>query len=290
MSASDPARSLRRVAMIGSPDKRDAATELMARLRMWGEQRAQIVFAETTYESSKSMAHKPDLLFVLGGDGTLIAAVHDLGMKQIPIVGVNLGKLGFLADFTVEQLESDGTFLFEDPLPVTRRVMLSADIHFSDGRLFHAPVVNDCVIQAGPPFRMVEINVRADGHDVAQIAGDGLIIATPTGSTAHNLAAGGPILEPTAESVILTPICPHALTYRPLTMAAERRIEVQVLRSNEGTTAVIDGRTSRPFQRGDRLTITRYAADFLLVRNPRHAEWDVLRQKLKWAQSPTLHR
>ncbi len=286
-----PARRAKRVAVVGSPDPRLGAEQILPRVVRWLEKRAEVVCAELTWESRRTLRHKPDLIFVLGGDGTLIAAVHNLGMQQRPIVGVNLGKLGFLADFTIEHLESDGTFLFEDQdLPITRRVMLDVQIDSADGKKYRTLAVNDCVVHAGYPFRMLELHVEADGRDVARIAGDGLIIATPSGSTAHNLAAGGPILEPTASSVILTPICPHALTYRPLTMAIERQIVVRGLKTNEGTTAVIDGRTLRPIRTRDAIRFTRYGADFLLVRNPRSAEWESLRNKLHWGESPKFRR
>lgn len=289
--AAAPRRRVKRVAVVGSPDPGLGAGRILPRVVQWLEKRAEVVFAELTVESHRTLEFEPDLIFVLGGDGTLIAAVHDLGMEQRPIVGVNLGKLGFLADFSIEHLESDGTFLFEDEvLPITRRVMLDVLIESADGGVFRTPAVNDCVVHAGYPFRMLELLIEADGRDVARIAGDGLIVATASGSTAHNLAAGGPILEPTATSVILTPICPHALTYRPLTMAIERRIVLRPLKTNEGTTAVIDGRTLRPVRARDAIRFTRYGADFLLVRNPRSAEWESLRNKLRWGESPKFRR
>ena len=133
---------------------------------------------------------------------------------------------------------------------------------------------------------MVELTVEADGDEVSEIRGDGLIVATASGSTAHNLSAGGPILEPTAEAFILTPICPHTLTFRPLAMDARRRIVVCVTQANEGTSVTFDGHVRRPFQMSDRLVITRYPADFLLVRNPRHSIWHALRRKLLWGQNP----
>jgi NAD+ kinase len=276
-----------RVAIVGSPDKESVA-QTLARIRRWLETRAEVVFAEITYNSGRVFAVRPDLLFVLGGDGTLIAAVHDLGEQQLPIVGVNLGKLGFLAEFTVEQLEAEGDFLFAGQLPITRRVMLDVRIESADLNVHRTPGVNDCVITAGPPFRMIELIVEADGDEVARIRGDGLIVATASGSTAHNLAAGGPILEPTAESFILTPICPHALTFRPLALDARRRIVIRTIQTNEGTTAVVDGRISRQLQLGDRVVISRYAADCLLVRNPRHSAWHALRQKLRWGEGPNI--
>jgi len=274
-----------RVAIIGSPEK-DSVAETMQRLRRWLEGRAEVVFAELAYDSGKALQARPELLFVLGGDGTLIGAVHMLREQQLPIVGINLGKLGFLAEFTIDEIEREGDFLFDGELPVTRRVMLHARLEHNHASSFETLAVNDCVVRAGAPFRMVELTVEADGDPVSEIRGDGLIVATASGSTAHNLSAGGPILEPTAEVFILTPICPHALTFRPLAMDARRRIVVRVTQANEGTTIAFDGHVCRPFQASDRLVITRYPADFLLVHNPRHSVWHALRRKLMWGQGP----
>ena len=278
---------MRRVAIIGSPEKPSAA-ETLERTKRWLADRAEVVFADLTYDSKRALAEKPDLLIVRGGDGTMIAAVHNLREQQLPIVGVNLGKLGFLAEFTIEQLEQEGEFLFSGELPLTRRVMLDVALQHTAGTTFRTPAVNDCVVLAGPPFRMIHMTVEADGDEVAQLRGDGLIIATASGSTAHNLSAGGPILAPTAESFILTPICPHALTYRPLVMDARSRIVVRITQANPGTTVAIDGQTSRPFHSSDRIEISRYAADFLLVRNPKDSAWSALRRKLMWGEGPNM--
>jgi NAD+ kinase len=274
-----------RVAITGSPEKGSAA-ETMERLRRWLAGRAEVVFAELLYDAGKVLPARPDVLFVLGGDGTLIAAVHMLREQQLPIVGVNLGKLGYLAEFTIDQIEAEGEFLFDGELPVTRRVLLRVRLEHQDGSSFETMAVNDCVLSAGPPFRMIELTVEADGDRVAEIRGDGLIVSTASGSTAHNLSAGGPILEPTAEAFLITPICPHALTFRPLAMTSRRRVVVRVTRANEGTTAAFDGHVCRPFTTTDRLVITRYPADFLLVHNPRHSVWHTLRRKLMWGQPP----
>lgn len=275
-----------RVAIIGSPEK-PLAGETLERLRRWLHGRAELAYSALTFDSGPALVERPALLFVLGGDGTLIAAVHGMGERQVPIVGVNLGKLGFLAEFTIDQLEQEGDFLFTGDLPLTRRVMLDVRIESASGASFRAPAVNDCVVVAGPPFRMVELAAEADGDEVTQFRGDGLIVATASGSTAHNLAAGGPILEPTAESMLLTPICPHSLTYRPLALDARRRVVIRCIRCNEGTTVVVDGRVSRPFRGGERVVISRHPADFLLVRNPRQSTWHALRRKLKWGANPS---
>jgi NAD+ kinase len=276
------------VAIVASPDK-PAAAETLARMRRWLKGRAEVVFAETTYNSHPALALAPDVLFVLGGDGTLIAAVNSLGQQQIPVLGVNLGKLGYLADFTIDELEREGDFLFAGELPITRRTMMEVTRERADGSVEQTPTINDCVILAGPPFNMIRITVEVDGDEVAVVRGDGLIVATPSGSTAHNLAAGGPILEPTGEAFILTPICPQALTYRPVVMDARRRIVLRVVEANQGTTVAIDGRMTDPLQPDDRIVITRYGADFLLVRNPKRSEWHALRRKLRWGEGPNIH-
>lgn len=276
---------MKRVAMIGSPEK-TAVAETMKRAAAWLEKRAALVYCEQTYDASPVLALNPDFLVVLGGDGTLIAAVHSLRDRQIPIVGINLGKLGFLAEFTIDQLETNGDFLFRDALPVTRRVLLNVRFERSGSPAVDTPALNDCVILAGQPFRMIDLALEIDGDALAEVRGDGLIISTASGSTAHNLAAGGPILEPTAELVVMTSICPHTLTFRPLVIAANRRIVITAKRCNEGTTAVVDGRSSRRIASGDRIIVNRFNADFLLIRNPQRSEWFSLRNKLLWGRDP----
>ncbi len=282
------AHRVQSVALIGSPDK-PGARETLSRAGRWLAGRAAVVFSDLTYDSQRALAAGPDLLMVLGGDGTLIAAVHGLREQQLPILGINLGKLGYLADFTIEELEAEGDFLFSGTLPITRRAMMHVVLERDDGSIEASPAVNDCVVLAGPPYHMIELVVSVDGDEVAQIRGDGLIVATPSGSTAHNLAAGGPILEPTGASFILTPICPQALSYRPLVLDGGRRIVVRIERANEGTTVATDGRMIRPVRAGNRIIMSRYAADFLLVRNPRRSEWHALRRKLRWGEGPNMH-
>lgn len=278
---------MKSVAIIGSPEK--AVAETFERAKSWLARRADVVFAEVTHDSRQAREAGAEMLFVLGGDGTLISAAHHLGCEQLPIVGINLGKLGFLAEFTIDQLERDGEFLFNADVPVTRRAMLEVRIFGADGDRFDTPAVNDCVFLSGPPFRMVELVVEADGARVAEVRGDGLIIATASGSTAHNLSAGGPILDPTAEAFVLTPICPHSLAFRPLAMSSRRTLTVRANKTNDGTTIAVDGRVRRPFREGDRVELRRYSADFLLVRNPKRSDFYALRRKLMWGENPKNH-
>ena len=274
-----------RVAVIGSPEK-ESAPAVMQRACAWLSQRAEVVFAELTYEAGRALPFDPDLLIVLGGDGTLIAVVNHLAERQVPIGGVNLGKLGFLAEFTIDELEHNGDFLFRGQPPVTRRIMLDVRMERPDGGVLRRHAVNDCVVLAGPPYRMIELHVAARGDEVAELRGDGLTVGTGWASTAHNLSAGGPILEPTAEVMLLTPICAHALTFRPLALDARREIVVRGRRVNEGTTVIVDGQVWTGIGEADRLIVRRYAADFLLVRNPARPTWHALRRKLMWGENP----
>ncbi len=276
---------MKRVALIGSPDK-PSVPDTMSRVQAFLSGRAETVFTRITYDSAAALPMNPELIIVLGGDGTLIAVVHGLGERQVPILGINLGKLGYLAEFTLEELEREGDFLFANGIPATRRLLLDVSLERANGETAFSPAVNDCLVIGGAPFRMIEMSVESDGDEVAEMRGDGLIIATPSGSTAHNLSAGGPILEPTAQAFILTPLCPHALTYRPVVMDARRVIDVTLLQGNPGTTISIDGQRTWPFHNGDRLRIKRYAADFLLVRNPEYSIWWALSRKLMWGAGP----
>ncbi len=276
---------MKRVAIIGSAEKASVRGTL-ERLRRWLEPRAQIVGCHVGDAGEAELPRDVDLVFVLGGDGTLISVVHRLGSRQVPIVGVNLGKLGYLAEFTIAEIEQQGEFLFREPLDVTRRLMLEVTLRRDGLDRFGRLAVNDCVVLAGPPFRMIELTVAVDDEQVALVRGDGLIVATPSGSTAHNLSAGGPILEPAAQTLILTPICPHALTFRPLALDGGRRIEVSVREANEGTTVVVDGQFRERFRPGDVLAIRRCPSDCLLVRNPRRSAWYALRRKLMWGENP----
>lgn len=277
-------RRVERVAIIGSPMK-PAAVEGIERARRWLNGRAELVFADLTFDSREAWKHAPELLIVLGGDGTIISAAHNLGYDQVPILGINLGKLGFLTEYTLAQLESFGDFLFQGPLPISRRLMLDVSVGKPDSA-WRMMAVNDCVVVSGPPFRIIPLNVYVDAEEVARMRGDGLIVASPTGSTAHSLSAGGPIVEPTAPAILLTPISPHALTFRPTVLDSHHQVGIQLREPQEGVHVVIDGRFVRPIGPDDRITIRRHAAEFLLVRNPRDSAWAALRRKLMWGAGP----
>jgi NAD+ kinase len=229
-------------------------------------------------------------IIVLGGDGTILATARTLAARSIPIVGVNLGKLGFLADFSVDELIEHFDDVMADERLIAPRMVLLVAVQRGDGREdFEVQAINDASMIAGPPFRMVEMELRVGGQTLARTAGDGLILSTPTGSTAYNLSAGGPILMPALQGIVVTPIAPHSLAFRPMVVDSETEISVKMTRVNTGTTLVVDGQVSTTLGSNDVVTVRRYDRDFQLIRNPASTPWVTLVTKLGWGRPPTYN-
>jgi len=230
-----------------------------------------------------------DFAVVLGGDGTIISAAKALSEAKVPVVGVNLGKLGFLAEFSVDEFKQMYADIVSGKAPVEGRMMLGCRVSEGahEGReKFHAKAVNDVFVAAGPPFRVIELKITVDGQQVASCVTDGLIVSTPTGSTAYNLSAGGPILDGSMEAMVITPICPHSLSFRPIVIDASSVVEISFLRINEGTTVSIDGQTSSGLAIDNVVRVAREQSSFLVVNNPVRTRWDTLATKLGWANRP----
>ena len=232
-----------------------------------------------------------DVALVLGGDGTLLHTARRMGDCPIPALGVNLGRLGFLADLTPEEFLDRLPDLAGRRYTVDNLMTLDCAIRRPDGRLDTFRGLNDVVLRAAPPFHLLELGLCIDGESVITYRGDGLILATPVGSTGHSLSAGGPILPPDAQMFVATPICPHTLTQRPLVESAHHRFEI-VPRIPEGqaVTAVIDGQIQVPLDPGDRVAVRRGEAPFPMVRLPGHSFYRTLRDKLGWGADPALDR
>jgi NAD+ kinase len=232
-----------------------------------------------------------DFAIVFGGDGSIISTARNVSKASLPVIGVNVGKLGFLAEFSEAELEDFFPRLKKDDVPIDKRMMLNCRV-FNNSRpknqheKFCSAAINDIYITAGPPFRMIELKILVDGQPLAGCITDGLIISTPTGSTAYNLSAGGPILSPKIEAVVITPICPHSLSFRPIVINADSKIEVFGVRVNEGTTISIDGQVSLNLSIDDVVSIEKADSDFLIVNNPLRSQWDTLATKLSWAEKP----
>ena len=238
-----------------------------------------------------------DIILVLGGDGTLLSTARRLNGRPIPLMGVNFGRLGFLASFTPEEFPKHLEQLLAGKLPIVRRTMLEASVvgaevktlaakEVAERRKFFATALNDAVITAGPPFHMVELELGANGDQGVRYFGDGVIVSTPSGSTAYNVSAGGPIISPDVEAFCITPICPHSLSFRPVVVSSSSSVVVQAVRVNEGTTLFCDGQASTRLIAGDRVIIRKSASDVLLVENPDSQKWKGLAEKLNWASSP----
>ncbi len=168
--------------------------------------------------------------------------------------------------------------------------MLNCKVLSKDGEnkveKFHSSAINDVFITAGPPYRMIELKMFVDGQPLASCVSDGLIIATPTGSTAYNLSSGGPIVSSKMEAMVITPICPHSLSFRPIVIKADSKVEVVGIRVNEGTTISIDGQVSLKLSIDDVIKVERQNCDFQIVNNPLRSRWDTLATKLSWAEKP----
>jgi NAD+ kinase len=281
---SDPTSS-KRVYFLANPDKPNVETALED-LESFAASRCNVVGARADLDVHSAIEAQPDLIVLLGGDGSLIGVARSLGPNQVPIVGINVGKLGFLAEFSVKEFKNCLDLILTDPTLATRRGILETTVARRDGTESTSLAVNDCVIQAGVPFRQVTLGVFVNGAHLTEVRGDGLIICTPTGSTGHNLSAGGPIIQPGVDAIVLTPLTPHSITHRPLVVERDSVIDVQANVVNEGSTAIIDGQELLPLRLGDRLTIRKYGIECQIIHNPLYAKWHNLVAKLHWGRSP----
>jgi NAD+ kinase len=224
-----------------------------------------------------------DLVVVLGGDGTLLSVARALE-REAPILGVNLGTLGFLTDVGRAELYPALVDLLAGNYRVEDRALLDVRLERTTGEVASWRVLNDAVITKSALARIVELTYRIDGKLLAACRSDGLIISTPTGSTAYNLSAGGPILEPHLPVVVLTPICPHTLTLRPVVVADSSVIEVTLETPREEVFLTLDGQEGAPLDRGDRVLVRRSEARVRLVKTAGHSFFDGLRHKLHWGE------
>jgi len=225
-----------------------------------------------------------DLVVVLGGDGTMISTARLVGDAQILVLGVNYGSLGYLAEFRIEEMFPALEAILIGDYAVDRRVMLKAE-HWRNGEMLAAGrVLNDVVINKAAIARIIGIDVKLDGQFVNGFRADGLIVSTPTGSTAYNLSAGGPIIYPSMNAVVLTPICPFTLTNRPIVVPDTAMIELELENENEGVVLTLDGQTGYPMRARDRVRIRKSSTTFNIVQPANRNYFDVLRNKLKWGR------
>jgi NAD+ kinase len=225
-----------------------------------------------------------DLVIVLGGDGTLLAAARAIGSRQIPLFPVNLGGLGFLTAITIDELYPELERAFCGEHRIGKRKLLHAEVRRGTAFVSHYEALNDVVLTKASIARMIDLDTYVDRQLVCSYKADGLIVSTPTGSTAYSLSAGGPIIFPSVPTICLTPICPHMLTYRPVLVPETSIVEVCCRGEDESVYLTIDGQIGEPLRKDDCVACRSSQYALHLIRPPRMMFFDVLRQKLKWGE------
>ena len=239
------------------------------------------------FVSTEEFRQQCELAFSIGGDGTLLQAGHLCGEYDIPIIGINLGRLGFLVEISPDDFHNRLDAIFEGDYRMEERIMLEVMLHGSEGGTENFIACNDVAIRNKNTVRMLELNTQVDNVYLNTIHGDGLIISTPTGSTAYALASGGPLLEPTMEAILLVPICPHTLSQRPLVVDSRKVIEVSVTeRYHSDAVVAIDGQITRNLETGNEIAIRRFPNTLKLIQTLEHDYFTTLRNKLMWSAKP----
>lgn len=275
--------------IFGDPKRRYAAEAVDDFVR-FADDRAPIIANCFHRSCSIDVLKEADFAVVFGGDGTILSAARELSETDVPVIGVNVGKLGFLAEFSAEEIKQLFDRITTDKSLIEKRMMLRCGIESNGGEKFGSTAINDVVIAAGAPFNMIELKMTVQDQALARCTGDGIIISTPTGSTAYNLSAGGPILSADLSAIVITPLCPHSLSFRPIVINADSIVEIQPIRVNKGTTINLDGQVSHKLQIGDVVKIQRHPGSFLVVNNPMRTQWDTLAGKLNWAEKPKYNK
>jgi NAD+ kinase len=278
-------RKLPRLVVFGDPKKGNVG-EAIEEFADFVKGKAETIASCGIDECTVDILKDADFAVVFGGDGTIISAARQLSQCNVPVIGVNLGKLGYLAEFSIDELKEFFGRITKGSVATEKRMMLDCRIFRGGVEEFCSAAINDIFVNSGPPFRMIELKMSVDGEALASCVSDGLVICTPTGSTAYNLSAGGPILSGKMEAMIVTPLCPHSLSFRPIVINADSKVEVCGIQVNKGTTVSVDGQIPYNLRVGDVVRAERYKGDFLVVHNPLRTQWDALAMKLGWAERP----
>jgi NAD+ kinase len=233
----------------------------------------------------EEVAEQSQLLLVLGGDGTLLAAARVAAPLGIPILPINMGSLGFLTSFMLEEMYPALEQVLAGRFSCSERIMLDVELHRDAEVIERQSVVNEAVVNKGALARMIDLQLTIDADFVCRYRADGLIIATPTGSTAYSLSAGGPIVHPGVESWIVTPICPHTLSDRPVVVRDSSLVEVHLSGDTESVFLTLDGQTGIPMQAADVVRMRRAAERLRLIQPAQKSYFEILRNKLKWGEA-----
>lgn len=278
-------RNIERVGFVIKPHAPDIEKILVKLINYFKERKIEYLLEdeaarklkEKTGISREKLPDKVDLVIVLGGDGTLLSIAHLAAQKDVPVLGVNLGSLGFLTEVPLDEMYLTlDSFLGGGEKIISPRRMLEASFK---GRIYYC--LNDVVINKGALARMIQCAIWIDDKKIAILRADGLIISTPTGSTAYSLAAGGPIIQPYIPAIIIAPICPHTLSFRPMVISSDSRIKVQLL-TGEEVYLTLDGQRGDSLAENDEVEMKRSNLELRLISSPKRNYFDLVQEKLGW--------
>jgi NAD+ kinase len=287
--------AFRTIALIGKYKSPEIAESLMTLAEFLKSRGIDVLVEEGTaalvgadsfpVASYGSIGQRADLAIVLGGDGSMLTAARQLAESGVPLVGVNQGRLGFMTDLAREDMLDSMADLLEGKFKSEQRFLLDASVRRGDAIIFQTQALNDVVVNKGDLGRMIEFAVSIDGEFIYNQRSDGLIIATPTGSTAYALSANGPILHPSVPGIALVPLCPHALSNRPITVSDDSRIEI-VLHAPHRARAHADGQEKFDLEAGDRVSVARSTRSIRFLHPLGYSYFAMLREKLHWSETP----
>jgi len=239
------------------------------------------------YKQSFELEHVgegADFIIVLGGDGTLLSVSRNLNGKDVPILGVNLGGLGFLTEISVEELPFMIEQILQGHYDISKRIMFDVKVTREKEDVFQFSILNDAVVTKDALARIIDIETYVNDEYLTTFKGDGLIVSTPTGSTGYSLAAGGPLLYPSMKNIIVTPICPHMLTNRPIILPEDALIRAILMSMDEKVVLTLDGQIGFPLEYGDEVIVKRSAHTISLIKSSSRGYFEILRTKLKWGE------
>jgi NAD+ kinase len=277
------------------PAAATAAAEVRALIERFGR-----LIAELPADNAPlpPQAREAELIVVFGGDGTLLSQSRRCALPGAAMLGVNMGRLGFLAEFDMPALRDQAPGIFGDGrLAIAEFPLIAVQVVGGNGQVrFEGMALNEAVVTAGPPYRMITLGLSIDGLSGPTMSGDGVIVSSPLGSTAYNLSAGGPILAPSVDGLAITPIAAHSLSVRPVVVGGASRIQLTAVKVNQsdgspgahGTTLVLDGQVQTPIMAGDRIQMARHPRTVRFVQNPASDYWSRLIGKLNWSVLPRL--
>ena len=267
---------------------RSGVAEEVERCLPWLRENCEVVAVDLRQQSDLSQVPAADLALVFGGDGAILRAARQMAYRQVPVLGVNLGRLGFLADISPGEMTTCFAHVLHGRFQVARHLMFECIVEKADGSQIGQSLLglNEVLVHNVAPFHILDLELEMEGLAVSRFSGDGLIVSTPVGSTALNLSAGGPILGQELQAFVITPLCPHTLTYRPIVVAADKTYTIRLCRDADNAVVIVDGQEAIPLNNHHRVLVRRAPVSFLLAKVPGRNFFQTLRDKLHWGAGP----